>query len=455
MSKDLRKSPFLAKYSAWFPKSEDEVAQALKHGIVAVDTNVLLDLYKFEEKATQEWLQALQKLEDRLFIPAQVADEFWRNREKSVANPEDVIAAEREIEKSKDAIRRAFVGWLDKRNASLTDAQEEHLQQLDEVVQPLLDFLDSAKESHASRFSIRPEEDQVTKGIAELTKEPKRARLGDPYSPRILEEKIAEGARRYEEKIPPGFMDDGSNSEAKNKKSGVTKFGDWFVWDQFLSAANEFKPKDKETGRFAVLVTGDLKKDWWHRSPSDGESETKRIALPQLAEEMSARASCKYVQLTPEEFLTAVRSALGADISDTTVEATNAANKRNWYSDEFSLASTKKQYSATARISSEGDCRVLKGSSARLEEVASLSSTYTNLRATLIDKGILALSEDGSRYIFTEDYMFNSPSAASAAITASSMSGKKHWKNAAGLSLNDLEEAQGSAIADDDTEDER
>lgn len=441
-SSNLRQSPFLGRYNAWFPKSDDELNEALRTGIVTLDTNVLLDLYKFEESATDEWIRALAMLENRLFISAQVADEFWNNREAMVASPQDVLATEAKIIKSRDGIEDAFNAWLDKRNVVITEDQEIELNKIKASVDALLRDLDAAKTSHQRRFSVNPERDQVACGIARLFQGPTPASLGKPYSETESRLKEKEGAERFSKKIAPGFMDDGDNPNAKNKKTGVSKYGDWFVWDQFLTAAREFIPKPQESCKYAVLVTGDMKKDWWHRSPDEGEATQTRIALPELTNEMRKRASSKYIQLTPQNFLTALRSALGASISDATVAA---ATQQYWYEEDFFLSSSKNKFAARARMSPDGECRVLRGSSARLHEVASLSNSYVKLRKQLVDKNILHPSEDVSRFLFTCDYTFTSPSAAACVISASSMNGKSSWKTESGEPLSEIEKIDANA----------
>ena len=63
----------------------------------------------------------------------------------------------------------------------------------------------------------------------------------------------------------------------------------------------------------------------------------------------------------------------------------------------------------------------------------------STIRKDLIDKGVLALN--GDKYIFTQDYTFNSPSTASGVIMGRTSNGKKDWKNSKGITLKELQEA--------------
>ena len=62
---------------------------------------------------------------------------------------------------------------------------------------------------------------------------------------------INEGESRYRNKMPPGFKDD--------KKEGVGKFGDLFLWKEILKL-----PSMKEVKNI-IFITNDEKNDWWYK----------------------------------------------------------------------------------------------------------------------------------------------------------------------------------------------
>jgi plasmid stabilization system protein ParE len=64
----------------WAPRSPDDKIAALADGLLVIDTNVLLNLYRYGAEARGELIQVLQLVGDRLFVPGQVAAEFLRNR---------------------------------------------------------------------------------------------------------------------------------------------------------------------------------------------------------------------------------------------------------------------------------------------------------------------------------------------------------------------------------------
>lgn len=80
---------------------------------------------------------------------------------------------------------------------------------------------------------------------------------------------------------------------------------------------------------------------------------------------------------------------------------------------------------------------VLKGSEASLSHTSSLSFGYREVKEKLINNKILIPSAD--RFLFTEDYLFSSPSQAGAIIAGYSLNGLQHWKDSNGKSLKDSE----------------
>lgn len=81
---------------------------------------------------------------------------------------------------------------------------------------------------------------------------------------------------------------------------------------------------------------------------------------------------------------------------------------------------------ATAR-EYRGDFIVLKGSTARKNGVASWTS-YRQLREQLVQEGRLVPSQDPHYYVFQEDVVFASPSAAAAVVFGGNQNGPMTWK---------------------------
>jgi hypothetical protein len=82
---------------------------------------------------------------------------------------------------------------------------------------------------------------------------------------------------------------------------------------------------------------------------------------------------------------------------------------------------------------------VLEGSEAVIGEVPSIHQYLTNLRSDLVKKGVLQ-DQDG-HFVFSEDYLFSSPSTAAGVVQGRSANGRTNWKDANGTTLKAIQAA--------------
>ena len=66
---------------------EEDYAAAMTQGMVALDTNVLLNLYRYNEQTRQDLLNILRQLGECLWVPHRAMEEFWRNRDSAILDP--------------------------------------------------------------------------------------------------------------------------------------------------------------------------------------------------------------------------------------------------------------------------------------------------------------------------------------------------------------------------------
>lgn len=245
-------------FKGYYPPSSEEYGTLWRDGLIILDTNVLLNLYRLPSAAREELFGALKLLKDRIWIPHQVALEFQRRRLT-------VISSERKS--IEDALRSAnsLVGdlksrveqlQLDKRGLEIDSAKllanfEAAHTQLTEAI----GVAHSAQLDIAAFDPIREDLDQLLLG-----------NVGPgPSTQAELDELIAQGTERYAERIPPGFSD--ANKERDPTESTLVydhiriprKFGDLIVWRQILNHARKNNTKN------IIFVTDDRKDDWWWR----------------------------------------------------------------------------------------------------------------------------------------------------------------------------------------------
>ncbi|WP_231662859.1 PIN-like domain-containing protein, partial [Pseudanabaena sp. 'Roaring Creek'] len=71
-------------FPGYYLPTEEEFIELWKSGIFVLDTNVLLKLYKYDQKTCDDFFKVLRVVSDRLWIPHQVALEFQENRVSTI-----------------------------------------------------------------------------------------------------------------------------------------------------------------------------------------------------------------------------------------------------------------------------------------------------------------------------------------------------------------------------------
>lgn len=95
---------------------------------------------------------------------------------------------------------------------------------------------------------------------------------------------------------------------------------------------------------------------------------------------------------------------------------------------------------ATGRETDEGFV-VYKNSHTRISETPTWEDSGKNLRKKLLENGVLVVNQSTpNSYLFTQDYVFSSPSSASGLVLARSSNGRLDWKNKKGKTLKELQE---------------
>jgi predicted nucleic acid-binding protein len=64
----------------YYRPTKEEFDKLWEDSLIIVDTNVLLNLYRYSKKTSDDLLTTLKKYSDRLWIPHEVAYEYHKNR---------------------------------------------------------------------------------------------------------------------------------------------------------------------------------------------------------------------------------------------------------------------------------------------------------------------------------------------------------------------------------------
>ena len=225
----------------WVLPSEDDVSAVWASAEIVLDTNVLLNLYRYSAKARDELLSLLTHIGSRLWLPHQVAHEFFRNRMAVRVLDQ---TAEEKLTAAVDAAAEILLKQVDKMNADLSRRNEPppHEARIREALENLRGELVAVEKKRAGDLGSH-HDDEVLRAFRRLFGQ----RVGREPTPDDRTELYAEGKKRYERQIPPGFKD--------TTKSGDREYGDWLVWRQIIDHA-------KQSALPIIFVTDDSKRDW-------------------------------------------------------------------------------------------------------------------------------------------------------------------------------------------------
>jgi hypothetical protein len=275
--------------------TDQDYHSLLTQGMVVLDTNVLLNLYRYNARTRTDLVAVLTKLGDRLWVPQQVVVEFWRGRESALRDLQEtgentVEALQDHLQQSIDVLR----SWSN-RVALSADRRAELKSHLDLAFGAVTKAIKGFIAEEALEQALDTNNDPILQALESVLK----GRVGSPMSAEVQTEAIKEALRRIHAGEPPGYKD-------KNKIDELAA-GDYLVWKQVLDEASQ-------RTRDVLLVTGDVKDDWWRRDR--GQTRGPR---PELAEELRSYAGVRLFMLRPESFLMRARDILRVDVQEESV----------------------------------------------------------------------------------------------------------------------------------------
>lgn len=226
-------------FIGYYRPTKEEKDVAWKTGVFIFDTNALLNLYRYSKATRDDFMNALEKIKERLYLPYHVALEFHKNRyaviEDSIAKYDSLIEGIQDV--FKKSIENHFN--LVKKHPSIDIAPLKRLSD---------DFLSDIKKELKQQKSDHPDhhtKDDILEKITNLFLD----NIGTKFSEKEIEDINLEGKIRYEKKIPPGYKDNGT-------KSNRNEYGDLIVWKEIIKYAKTKKQP-------IIFVTDDQKEDWW------------------------------------------------------------------------------------------------------------------------------------------------------------------------------------------------
>lgn len=278
-----------------------------ENALFVFDTNTLLNLYRYQEETKNEFLQVLDKISNRIWIPHHVALEFQSNRLEVICEQKSLFSKTKNALNSTSKTLNSELEKLQLRKRHSLIKIDEFVEKLDNLIKDFNSSLDDLKsnQQHLSH------QDSLKEKIELLFE----SKVGNPpQDQKKLDELYKDAEIRYKNKIPPGYLDEKKIDVCVDSKLIYKKkFGDYIVWHQILEHAKNQKITD------VIFITNDLKEDWWKKYDASGEKFNQ--PRPELIDEALYVGGIKnLIMYDSEKFLSYASDYLNVQISDNAVK---------------------------------------------------------------------------------------------------------------------------------------
>ncbi|MEW5066357.1 PIN-like domain-containing protein [Bacillus subtilis] len=287
---------------------ESEFKEIWENAIFVVDTNVLLNFYKYTSKeATQSLLRILKSLKesDRLWVPYQVALEYFFNYESNMyKQKEGYLFLGEGLHKLKVEADKTLKRTQSDYPYINTNEFKFYIEQLAKLNNKLDQILKAELDKLPDTSEIKDDIKKLLEGI-----------IGEPYDQTKIDRIESEGNDRYKHDIPPGFKDKGNKKKEGYRIYGNFRYqkiyGDLILWNQMID-----KVMDSDNPKPMIFITEEKKEDWWEKD----EKDNIKRPHPLLVQEFINKTNQKFFMYRTERFVQYAKKYLNINITEEQVE---------------------------------------------------------------------------------------------------------------------------------------
>lgn len=282
--------------------SNEKIKDIWQNGLVVFDTNVLLNLYRYNKETCDDILNYMKTFGDRLWMPYQVGWEYNNNR-MDVAfksqNACNVLSAQ--LDENRNKLNEFF-----KQNFHHHPylQQNEFFKRYDRYTKLLKAYLEELQEKDNGYF----DNDLILEKLGEIYE----GCVGEDFNEDEYKAIFTEGKKRYAEKTPPGYKDDTPDKRAAGDRH---LYGDFIIWKQIIKKASG-DSKD------VIFVSDDLKDDWILEFKGKKYGPRK-----ELIKEFHNKTNQTILIYNQEKFLEYANKQLNASIKKETITEVKVVNQ--------------------------------------------------------------------------------------------------------------------------------
>jgi len=286
-------------FSEYNPKSKDEIENLWKKAIFIFDSNILLNLYRYSEETSTQFIQIISELNNRVWLPFQVGLEFNRNRLTVISDQ-----------------KKNYTVFEKKLNDLIEEVENKNRNPF--FSKSLLEKLSIVKDEVKSEIEakIKVYDDSITSdSILEKINLTFENKVGVNFSEEEIIKIHKDGEKRFKNRMPPGYCD--------SKKPENEKYGDLILWKQIIQ-------KSKDSKVDVLFISDDRKEDWW--LDHQGKTISPR---PELIKEFRTETSKDIYFYKPFQFLEYSNEFLNSEIKEDIIEEVKSYKPDLFKNDNF------------------------------------------------------------------------------------------------------------------------
>lgn len=285
-----------------FYKLPEEVVTSIwENGLLIVDTNVLLDLYRLGENARTDLQKSIEHFGSRVWIPYQVGLEFHRNRE-SVIDDLGIKKYEDFDRIVDDVFNQSKEGFKDYHRHPCIDYEY-----IEHAIERLQKDLKKKCKQWKEEYPFSKEKDNILEWVTATFD----GKTGEDDTPTDLLAIYKEGEIRYKAQVPPGYKDVTPEKRAAGSRY---VFGDLIIWKSVLRKA-------KTESSSILFLTNDAKEDWYEREK--GQTKGPRF---ELIREFHKETEQDIIIMSEAGFLREIKNRSILGVTDSSIEDAEQAS---------------------------------------------------------------------------------------------------------------------------------
>lgn len=222
--------------------SKREYKEIWDDSAIILDTNILLNLYRYSDDTRKNILNVLSSFKDRIWIPYQVIREYYKNRDKVIKeSTKEIERLERSITEKLEEISEE-IRKDSKKIQSINDLKN-NVDSEKEEVKKILEELKTKNNDSLEEKNLNIE-NEIFKLIDD--------RYEEKFEYSEIESVISEGNKRIKENRPPGYKD----FEKEERYNEFQINGDYIIFNSMIEYA-------KSNNKNVIFITDDQKEDWY------------------------------------------------------------------------------------------------------------------------------------------------------------------------------------------------